>query len=142
MPEVLTRSVAQTEDAARSVAALVDKGGVIAIEGELGAGKTQFVRGLVDALGGDPRQVSSPTFVVMQGYSLADRRRLWHFDAYRCAGPGDFEAIGFDEVLAAAVAEGDVAAIEWPSRVTDLIPPDAVRVTIEPLDETTRRLSW
>ena len=132
-------SVADTERVAGEVAARLASGGVVALEGDLGAGKTQFVRGLVRALGGDARQVHSPTFVLLHEYALANGRRLFHLDAYRVAGPADFDAIGFDELLS-AVEAGDVMAVEWPSRVAELIPPSAVRVTLVAESRTYRRV--
>ena len=140
MRPVTTRSVAETESVAAEVADLVRGGGVVALDGGLGAGKTQFVRGLTVALGGDPRRVSSPTFALVQDYPIAGDRRLWHLDAYRVGGPGELEAIGFDELLE-ATAEGDVVAIEWASRVEELLPADVVRVAIEHVDEATRRIT-
>ena len=135
------RSVEETEAVAGRVAELVRGGGVVALEGELGAGKTRFVRGLVRALGGEAGRVSSPTYVLVQDYPIAGGRRLWHLDAYRLSGSADLEAIGFDELLA-ATAEGDVLAVEWPSRAAGLIPGGAVRVTIEHVDESTRRIAF
>ena len=140
MTTTLCGSEGETEGVARSIAERVRDGGVVALEGELGAGKTRFVRGLVRALGGDPRRVSSPTFALVQDYPIAGGKRLWHLDAYRVSGPGELEAIGFDELLE-ATAEGDVVAIEWASRVIDLLPADAVRVMIEHVDEATRRIT-
>lgn len=126
---VESSSVQATEQAA---AELVERrftsaGGLIALEGELGAGKTQFVRGLVRGLGGDAQLVHSPTFVLLHVYPCGGRR-LYHLDAYRTRGPEDFESIGFDEILAQA-AEGDVIAVEWPSKVAELLP--AARVEVE-----------
>ena len=131
-------SVEQTEAIASRLAPRLRAGGVVALEGDLGAGKTQFARGLVAALGGDPRQVHSPTFVLLHEYALAGGRRLFHLDAYR-VGADDVEAIGFDELLIAAAA-GDVVAIEWPSRVAELLPVDLVRVAITATSPTSREI--
>ena len=134
-----SRSVAETESIAADLAErLAGGGGVVALEGELGAGKTQFVRGLVRGLGGDVRQVHSPTFVLMHEYTCAGGRRLFHLDAYR-VGAADFEAIGFDELLTAA-REGDVVAVEWPEKVAELIPKEAIRVLLEATSPSVRRI--
>lgn len=134
-------SVAETQAAA---ADLVQRrfgsaGGVVALEGDLGAGKTQFVRGLVHGLGGQVQQVHSPTFVFLHVYPCGDRR-LYHLDAYRAHGPGDFESIGFDELLA-QTREGDVIAVEWPSKVAELLPAERVEVRIEHVDAGHRRIT-
>ena len=110
---------------------------IIAIEGELGAGKTCFVRGLCEGLGGDPRQVSSPTFTIMQEYDVAGERRLVHVDAYRLSGEAELASIGWDELLEDPAA---IIAIEWPSRIKDAIPSSVVSITIEHLDPTTRSI--
>jgi len=131
-----SRSVAETEAVAARLAQCLSAGGAVAIEGELGAGKTQFVRGLVRGLGGEARQVHSPTFVLLHEYACAGGRRLFHLDAYR-VGTDDFEAIGFDELLA-ATREGDIVAVEWPQRVAELIPEHAIGVRIEVTSPTER----
>ena len=112
-----SNSVRQTEAVAAALAATLAGGECVALYGDLGAGKTQFVRGLVRGLGGDPRSVSSPTFVLLNVYDTG-RLTVYHLDAYRVGGPDDFEAIGFAELL----EEGGVVVVEWASRVADLLP--------------------
>src|SRR6059036_3334078 len=113
MASHLTRSVKQTE------AVAVDPG------------KTQFVRGLVRGLGGNPRSVASPTFVLLNVYDTG-RLTVYHLDAYRVGGADDFETIGFTELL----DQGGVVVVEWPERVADLLPAGAIRVRIEPTGQT------
>jgi tRNA threonylcarbamoyladenosine biosynthesis protein TsaE len=137
MPVLLTHSVDQTEATAASLALSLRPGDCIALSGELGAGKTQFVRGLVRGLGGNPRSVSSPTFVLLNVYDHpAQKHVLYHLDAYRITTPEDFESIGFAELL----TQGGVVVVEWPQRIEPLLPPDCIRVHIEPLGETVRRI--
>jgi tRNA threonylcarbamoyladenosine biosynthesis protein TsaE len=128
-------SVEQTEAIAAELAKQLTGGEVIALEGDLGAGKTQFVRGLVKGLGGDGRAVSSPTYMLLNVY---DRGRLtvFHLDAYRVGGADDFEAIGFSELL----EQGGVVAVEWPGRVPALLPTQRIIVWITPTDESTRQI--
>jgi len=94
----VSRSVADTERLAGELAKTLTGGECIALHGDLGAGKTQFVRGLLTGLGGDPRDVSSPTYVLLNIYNTG-RLSLFHLDAYRVAGVDDFESIGFGELL-------------------------------------------
>ena len=124
-------SVADTLAAAAEVARGLRGGECVALHGDLGAGKTQFVRGLVAGLGGDPRQVSSPTFVLLHVYDTP-RLRVYHLDAYRVAGPEDFEAIGFAELLDQPDA---VVVVEWAARVAALLPPAGRRIDVH-LDHT------
>jgi tRNA threonylcarbamoyladenosine biosynthesis protein TsaE len=131
-----SRSVNDTVRLAAELAAGLRANDVLALHGDLGAGKTQFVRGLVAGLGGNPRTVSSPTFVLLNVYD-SGRLPLFHLDAYRVTGPDDFEAIGFSELL----EQGGVVAVEWPSRVPSLLPPHTIHVTLEPASPRTRRIS-
>lgn len=137
MPDRTSHSVAQTEAIAADLAKSLRGGECIALHGEMGAGKTQFVRGLVRGLGGSARAVSSPTFVLLNVYdSVSLCLTVYHLDAYRVAGPDDFEAIGFPELL----TQGGVVVVEWPQRVATLLPPGTIHVHIEPLGKMTRRI--
>ena len=100
-----------------------------------GAGKTQFVRGLVRGLGGNPSTVSSPTFVLLHIYP-AGRLSVFHLDAYRVHGADDFDAIGFTELL----EEGGVVIVEWAGRVAALLPRQSISVQIEATGESERRI--
>ena len=111
MASHLTRSVKQTEAVAVDLGGTLRGGECLALYGDLGAGKTQFVRGLVRGLGGNGRDVSSPTFVLLNVYDTG-RLTVYHLDAYRVGGADDFEAIGFTELL----AEGGVVVVEWADR--------------------------
>ena len=126
-------SVEQTEAIAADFAAAFVGGECIALHGDLGAGKTQFVRGLVRGLGGNPRTVSSPTFVLLNIYDTG-RLTVHHLDAYRVHGADDFDAIGFSELL----EQGGVVVVEWASRVERTLPERRIEVTIESIDEMRR----
>ena len=130
-----SHSVADTERIAADLAVTLPPGTVIALDGELGAGKTQFTRGLVRALGGDPRSVSSPTYVLLHVYPTPTLT-LYHLDAYRVHGPADFEQIGFEELL----DQAGIVVIEWASRVRDLLPKRHIRVDIAATDENARQI--
>ena len=131
----VSNSVAATESVAGDLARSLKGGECIALEGDLGAGKTQFVRGLLAGLGGDPRTVSSPTFVLLNIYDTG-RLPLFHLDAYRVAGADDFDAIGFTELL----EQGGVVVVEWASRVTGLLPANAIRIQLTVEDADTRQI--
>src|SRR5204862_2781282 len=112
-----SHSVAQTESFAAKFARKLQGGECIALQGEMGAGKTQFVRGLLIGLGGKARSVSSPTFVLLNIYD-SGRLPLYHLDAYRVTGSEDFESIGFAELL----DQGGIVVVEWAQRVAPLLP--------------------
>jgi tRNA threonylcarbamoyladenosine biosynthesis protein TsaE len=139
---LVTTSEAETESAAAQVAAGLVPGDVLLLTGNLGAGKTAFVRGLARGLGLDPGVVSSPTFALIHEYR-GGRLPLFHADLYRL-DRAHADDLGLDELGA---ADG-VLAIEWPDRLAHL--PQGqdglhgpIRVTLdaqEPLDGSTRRI--
>ena len=125
--ERISHSVRETESIAADLARSLTGGETIALYGDLGAGKTQFTRGLVIGLGGDGHDVSSPTFVLLNLYETP-RMKVFHLDAYRVAGPDDFDAIGFSELL----EQNGVVIVEWPARVEELLPrsPGSKRINV------------
>lgn len=113
----------------------------LALEGDLGAGKTTFVKALATAAGIDPSEVTSPTFGLVHLHDLPPGRsapRLVHADMYRLAGLADLCELGWDELLA---APGWVAA-EWPSRVGDALPPDRLDIRIDTETKARRRFTF
>jgi tRNA threonylcarbamoyladenosine biosynthesis protein TsaE len=107
-----SRSEAETRQIAAAVAARLDAGSVLLLEGDLGAGKTAFVRGLAEGLGIDADEVTSPTFTLVHEYR-GGRLPLIHVDLYRL-DRADLDEIGLDADLAAR----GVIAIEWPERLS------------------------
>ena len=133
MPEHLTSSEAETAGIASDLAATLSPGDVLLLSGNLGAGKTAFVRGLAAGLGVDPEEVSSPTFTLVHEYR-GGRLTLYHADLYR------LEKAATDELGLEELHRG-VLAIEWPDRLTHS-PPGARHISIEILDGDQRRISW
>jgi len=134
--ETLTQSEAETEALAAELAAAFRGGEVVLLSGELGAGKTVFVRGLARGVGADPEEVASPTFVLLTRYP--GRLTLHHADLYRLAGGGDDQELGLEELP----GPQGVLAIEWAERlsVQPWDPALAVRVTLEHAGDDTRRV--
>ena len=124
MQEYLTHSEAETEQAGADFARALPDGKVVAMDGELGSGKTALVRGMARGMGLTCR-VSSPTFTIVNEYE--GRIPLFHFDMYRLDSADELFDIGWDDYL----ERGGVCAVEWSENVADAIPPDAVRVAIE-----------
>ena len=108
---IATYSETETAAAGRELAARVHPGDVVLLTGDLGAGKTAFVRGLAEGLGIDASEVTSPTFTLIQEYS-GGRLCLYHVDLYRLK-PIEVDDLGLDELT----SEGGVTAIEWPDRL-------------------------
>lgn len=118
-------SVEETWAAAAEVAAMLTPGTVMALHGDLGAGKTTFMQGIALALGVD-RPVTSPTFTLSNEYETPCFK-LVHMDLYRIGSADDLQAIGYQE----NIENGAVVALEWPERAEELIPPDALHVRLE-----------
>jgi tRNA threonylcarbamoyladenosine biosynthesis protein TsaE len=135
VPEHVTTSEAETAAVARRLASKLAPGAVLLLSGNLGAGKTAFVRGLAEGLGVDPAEVSSPTFTLVHEYR-GGRLTIYHVDLYRLEKRGT-EDLGLEELAAAA----GVLAVEWPDRLTRPWP-GAQRIEIEILDGDMRRISW
>jgi tRNA threonylcarbamoyladenosine biosynthesis protein TsaE len=134
MTEALrTESEDQTAAAARRLAEHLPPGALVLLTGDLGAGKTAFVRGLAAGLGIDPDDVSSPTFTLIQEYVGA--RVLRHVDLYRLKG-AEIDDLGLDELT----QDGAVVAIEWAERLS-APPASAIRVTIVDLGGDAREIS-
>jgi tRNA threonylcarbamoyladenosine biosynthesis protein TsaE len=130
----VTRSEHETEELAAAIGAACRGGEVVLLTGELGAGKTAFVRGLARGLGVDPAEVASPTFVLLTSYP--GRLTLHHADLYRLSGAGDDRELGLDELPGAR----GVLAVEWAERLS-LAPWDrTLRVTLEHAGGDTRRV--
>ncbi|AZN70289.1 tRNA (adenosine(37)-N6)-threonylcarbamoyltransferase complex ATPase subunit type 1 TsaE [Georhizobium profundi] len=113
-----------TERLAEDIAVMLRNGDVLALSGELGAGKSTFARALIRAVADDPDlDVPSPTFTLVQSYEL--RLTIAHFDLYRITDPDELAELGFDE----AVATG-VVLVEWPERAGNMLPERAIHLTI------------
>ena len=126
-------SVEETWRVAAELAATLMPGTVIALHGDLGAGKTTFMQGLGHALG-VKRPITSPTFTLSVEYATP-RMKLVHMDLYRLTGPDDLLTIGFAEYL----ESGAIVAAEWPERAGELIPDTAIHVTFALTDEEETR---
>ena len=132
--EFITNSPEQTEQVGAALGKVLTAGTVLAYEGDLGAGKTAFTRGLARGLGaGD--MVTSPTYTIVNEY-LSGRLPLFHFDMYRLASADDLWDIGWDDYL----DRGGVCAVEWSENVADAME-GALSITIEKLGEESRRIT-
>ncbi len=129
-----TRSPEETEQVAAALAATLTGTERILLVGDLGSGKTTFVRGLVRGLGGDPRQVASPTFVLVHIY-VTPRTTVYHMDLYRLDTAADLESAGVLELL----EEADLAVIEWAERLP-VVPVNSLWVELHILGDTERRI--
>lgn len=131
--EFISNSVNETEQLGMKLGKLLKPGEVIALDGDLGAGKTQFTRGIAMGLGLDYQEVCSPTFTIVNEYvDPADKIPLFHFDTYRLGGVDDFLASGLDEYF----YRDGVCVIEWSSIIEEILPENTILVTITGVGDT------
>lgn len=132
-PELLTANESETSDAGEALGRGLGRGDVVLLYGDLGAGKTAFVRGLARGVGANPEDVSSPTFTIIQEYA-GSSLTLYHVDLYRLEA-AEIDDLGLEDLVA-----GDgVVAIEWAERWSGR-PDDVTEVRIEDAGEDRRRI--
>ncbi len=135
MKTLTTHSPDETQQVAASIAGKLKKGDILALVGDLGAGKTCFVQGLAKGLHVSEKcYVSSPTFTILKVYP--GDIDIYHFDFYRLSEPGEFEDLGFDDYLK---GEG-ICVIEWADRFIDLLPRNLHKIEFEIVGENERKI--
>ena len=132
--ELITTSPLETEAVGQALGKVLKPGTVLAYEGDLGAGKTAFTRGLAKGLGATD-MVTSPTYTIVNEY-LSGRLPLFHFDMYRLSSSDDLWDIGWEDYL----ERGGVCAVEWSENVKDAME-NAITVRIEKTGEESRRIT-
>lgn len=137
MKEFVSKSVSDTDAIAAKIASLLKKGDVLALYGEMGAGKTAFVRGLVKALCPECLPlVHSPTFAIVNEYE-GDEVTVYHYDLYRIADEDDLYSTGYFDRLG-----GDgIVVTEWSELIDAAIPEDAYHLRIQKVGETERNFT-
>ena len=134
MAVFFTKNEQETEALGQRLAESIEGGAVIAMYGDLGAGKTAFVRGMARGMGLDCR-VSSPTFTIVNEY--LGERELIHFDMYRLSSGDELFDIGWEDYI----ARGAVCAVEWSENVEDAFYGDEIKLRIEKLSDTERKIT-
>ena len=135
---VVSRSVSETERIGGLIGTCLQPGMTIALNGTLGAGKTNLVQAIAESLSIDRKTVVSPTFTMIQLYQ--GKHALVHIDAYRIADEDEFFELGIAEYF----EDDSIVAIEWAGKFSELLPENRIEIEIQVLDETSRRLqfSW
>ena len=133
MAKVLTENAEQTRKIAAEYAKTLRGGDVVLLDGEMGAGKTVFVKGLARGLG-IREEVTSPTYAYMNDYD----GRLFHYDCYRIESAEQAERLG----LADYFGMGGVCVIEWAQNIAPLLPEGCKRVTIKKIGENKREIEF
>ena len=115
----------------------IKKGVIIALEGELGAGKTTFIQGFAKALGIESK-IKSPTFVLMKKYSIKNGINLYHLDCYRVSDEKDLKIPEINEIITESC---DIVLIEWAERVQKILPKKHLTVHIDHISEKERKIT-
>lgn len=136
MATVISNSPAETEEIGRQLAERIDLGAVLALKGELGSGKTLFVKGLVAGLGSSA-DVTSPTFTIAHEYR-GGRLPVYHFDFFRLEDSQSLARLGLDDYF---FGDG-LSVIEWADRFPEFIPEQARRILFEIKSETQRAITF
>lgn len=129
--------LSETRRAARAAAEVLQPGDTLLLEGTVGAGKSEFARCLIQtrmAEGGPVEEVPSPTFTLVQTYTIAGTE-IWHADLYRLGDSSEVAELGLDEAFETAIC-----LIEWPDRLEDYAPTDAATLALTVLPDDARRL--
>jgi tRNA threonylcarbamoyladenosine biosynthesis protein TsaE len=136
MASITSRSPAETFAHGQSVADALKPGAVLALRGDLGAGKTHFVKGIAAGLGASPDDVTSPTFTLVHEY-IGGRLPVFHFDLYRLDDADEVLRIGLDDYL----AEDGVVIIEWADKFPELLPEETRWLHFRVLEGDEREIS-
>lgn len=131
---IISKSADETFNVGLNLAGKLSPGDVIAFHGDLGAGKTVFVRGLAHGLGLDAR-VTSPTFTIVNEYN--GKIPLFHFDMYRLSGSDELFEIGWEDYL----GRGGICAVEWSEITEDAFPENTINIYITKIDDNTREIT-
>lgn len=117
---------------------LANRAVVLALQGDLGAGKTTFLQGFARGLG-IKEKILSPTFVIMKKFKMSELRNLYHFDCYRVDNPQEILDLGFNEIIADS---NNIVAIEWAERIKKILPRNCLVISFELVDITRRKLTF
>ncbi|MCB0718811.1 MAG: tRNA (adenosine(37)-N6)-threonylcarbamoyltransferase complex ATPase subunit type 1 TsaE [Bacteroidetes bacterium] len=122
---VRSRSPEETARAGSTLSTLLNPGDIVALHGDLGAGKTEFVRGVCSGLGIDPRVVNSPTFAIVNEYR-GGSVPVFHLDVYRIKHLDELVELGYEDYF---FGDG-ICLVEWPSHIEELLPERTILVSI------------
>lgn len=133
--QIASESVEETHRLARHIAESMEGGEVLCLQGELGSGKTSFVKGMAPHFGIKSEEIQSPTFTLIHEYSRTDYLPLYHMDCYRLENETQALEIGIEDYFYSS----GVSVVEWPERISSLIPEEAAWIRIDILDRETRQ---
>ena len=135
---ITIKSLAEIDDAAKQMVAMMGDFTIFAFYGEMGAGKTTFINALSHALGVEDDVTNSPSFSIINEYrSDTTAELIYHFDLYRLESMDEAVDIGVEDYF----DSGAVCLLEWPERIEDILPEDTVKINIKVNDDDSRTLT-
>jgi len=134
--KIITNSTKETFNLGRKLAAFLKKGDIVGLEGNLGSGKTIFVKGIACGLNFNKDKVVSSSFILIREYDA--KIPLYHFDLYRLKKKSEFLELGYEEYF---FGEG-ISLVEWADRVKEFIPPKALFISFDIIGENKRRITF
>lgn len=135
MIKLISNNEIETKKIAKKYASKLDAGSIVLLEGDLGAGKTAFVKGVVEAFGGNANEVTSPTFTIVNQYSYGDNV-IYHFDLYRIESVDELYNIGIEEYF----YSGAICFVEWPERAPELFDDTCKKIEILKKGDSSREI--
>ena len=130
--EYLSKSLKQTYKIAKDFAKTLKSGDIVLLNGEMGAGKTAFTKGIAKGLGIED-EITSPTYAYMNDYD----GKLYHYDCYRLSSGEDAEALGLTDYFYL----GGVCVLEWSQNIKSVLPKEVITVKIEKINEKSRKIT-
>jgi tRNA threonylcarbamoyladenosine biosynthesis protein TsaE len=122
---IIVNNLSELDSAAQQLLKACEGKKIFAFNGQMGAGKTTFIKSVCKALG-VTESISSPTFSIVNEYVTPDRKKIYHFDFYRIKSDSEAYDMGYEDYFYSDA----YCFIEWPEKIADLIPPDHVNITI------------
>ncbi len=130
--EYISKSLKQTYKIAEEFAKTLKAGDIVLLNGEMGAGKTAFTKGIAKGLGIED-EITSPTYAYMNDYD----GKLYHYDCYRLTSGEDAEALGLTDYF----YTNGVCVLEWSENIKSVLPNEVIKVNIEKIDDKTRKIT-
>jgi len=141
MKSVVTSSPQETIELAQKIARKLKGGEILALTGDLGSGKTTFVKGLAEGLK-VADTITSPTFVMLKPYSAKIKQRpieLVHVDAYRAENIEDIKSVGIEDYLDRS---DTILAVEWAEKIAEILPKNTIKIKFQTIDKDKREITY
>ena len=135
--EIIIKDIEHIREAAREFIENIGEARVFAFYGKMGAGKTTFIKAICEELGVED-VITSPTFAIVNEYTAAEGDSIFHFDFYRIKRLEEVYDMGYEDYF----YSGALCFIEWPELIEEILPDDAVRVSIAEQEDNTRKVSF